>query len=341
MSEKYFRDIKSKTKLHHTSPVKISVAMCTYNGEKFLETQLQSIDNQLRKPDEIIICDDRSEDRTVQIINEFSARTNIPVLLKRNALNLGYAKNFEQAISKCSGEFIFLSDQDDIWHTNKTIEIIKIFEENMNLLVVAHDGKLIDAHGVWHGTTKMSQIVKGYGKKALSITGALCCVRKKALDLLLPFPAAAKSHDGWLSYVFSYFPEHLAFYDQCLQDIRRHSSNTSEWVVNSFHPITRLDAIRSQMSSKVASDYSDRVAMNRVLQERVNRLNDSCTKNYFRLHHEHNVRLIEELKAIEARQKIADHRSRYLRWVDAVILLVSGGYKFFNGYKSFLRDIAR
>ena len=108
--------------------MKISVAMCTYNGERYIAEQIRSILEQTQKPDEILICDDLSSDETRNILTKFAS--NNPVIkLFFNENNLGFVKNFEKAISLCSGEIVFLSDQDDVWKKNKIEEMIKIFHQ--------------------------------------------------------------------------------------------------------------------------------------------------------------------------------------------------------------------
>src|SRR5688500_9098173 len=96
--------------------VKISVAMCTYNGAQFLRTQLESIIAQSRAPDEIVVCDDCSTDETRALLKQFAAESLVPVSLHFNEQNLGSVRNFEQAIRMCNGNVIALSDQDDVWH---------------------------------------------------------------------------------------------------------------------------------------------------------------------------------------------------------------------------------
>jgi len=92
----------------------ISIALCTYNGEAYLSDQLASIVKQTQQPDELIACDDGSTDNTLQILDQFSGEAPFPVRVYLNQQRLGPTKNFEKAISLCSGDFIFLSDQDDV-----------------------------------------------------------------------------------------------------------------------------------------------------------------------------------------------------------------------------------
>jgi glycosyltransferase involved in cell wall biosynthesis len=124
--------------------MKVSVAMCTYNGAQFIEKQIKSIINQSVLVDEIVICDDRSTDDTTIIIREIALNTIVPIRLYINDSNLGCVRNFEKAISLCNGDLIFLSDQDDIW-MNKKVEIItQWFDNNPAKNVVFGDAILID-----------------------------------------------------------------------------------------------------------------------------------------------------------------------------------------------------
>ena len=110
--------------------MKTSVALCTYNGEKYIKYQLDSILNQTVPIDEIIICDDGSTDSTISILNSY--REQYPSIFKihTNENNLRSVKNFEKAISLCSNEFIFLSDQDDIWADHKVKIHLDFFKKH-------------------------------------------------------------------------------------------------------------------------------------------------------------------------------------------------------------------
>ena len=92
-----------------------SVAMCTYNGARFLGAQLASVAAQARAPDELVVCDDRSTDETARVVEEFAAAAPFRVRLHVNERNLGTTRNFERAVSLCEGDLIALSDQDDVW----------------------------------------------------------------------------------------------------------------------------------------------------------------------------------------------------------------------------------
>jgi glycosyltransferase involved in cell wall biosynthesis len=98
---------------------KISVAMCTYNGSRFIADRLTSMLAPQRLPDELVVCDDHSSDGTAEKLYTFKARAPFPVRVLVNGRNLGSTKNFEKAISLCEGDIIALSDQDDIWAVNR------------------------------------------------------------------------------------------------------------------------------------------------------------------------------------------------------------------------------
>jgi len=99
--------------------MKISVTICTYNGEKYLESQLESIVNQSRKPDQIVISDDNSKDSTWSIIMQWKQKYPLLIECYRQDKNLGLNKNFDFVLSKATGDYIAISDQDDIWYANK------------------------------------------------------------------------------------------------------------------------------------------------------------------------------------------------------------------------------
>jgi glycosyltransferase involved in cell wall biosynthesis len=101
--------------------MKVSIALCTYNGEQYICNQLNSILNQSFPVNEIIVCDDASTDATIQILEDYKARFPGVITIYKNSINKGTIRNFENAITLTRGEIIFLSDQDDIWNVNNII----------------------------------------------------------------------------------------------------------------------------------------------------------------------------------------------------------------------------
>jgi glycosyltransferase involved in cell wall biosynthesis len=180
----------------------VSIALCTYNGEAYLREQLESIVNQSYSQLELIAIDDCSTDNTLSILKEYEA--NYPFIqVFENPENLGYIRNFEKALRLCSGEFIALSDQDDIWDLHKIEKQIKAIG---NHLMIYHDSEFIDENGQLLNK-KMSDIMNLYrGDQPETflffncISGHSVFMKKALRDELLPFPNAY-FHDWWMGYV--------------------------------------------------------------------------------------------------------------------------------------------
>jgi len=125
---------------------KISIAMATYNGERFIRQQLDSFVRQTLLPSELIICDDGSTDSTVSIINNFVVLAPFPVVIVHNSVQLGYTANFLQAAQKCQGDLIAFSDQDDEWLPHKLARILQASRES-DAFLLAHAAEWVDEDG--------------------------------------------------------------------------------------------------------------------------------------------------------------------------------------------------
>jgi len=110
-----------------TSKPKLSVAMCTHNGQVHVHHQLSSIAAQSRLPDELVVCDDGSTDQTANIVERFSRDAPFQVRLHVNPHRMGTAQNFANAIRRCEGDLICLADQDDLWHEKKLEQFYQVF----------------------------------------------------------------------------------------------------------------------------------------------------------------------------------------------------------------------
>lgn len=135
----------------------ISVAMTTFNGEKYIEKQIESILNQSMSVDEIIVCDDGSSDKTVELLKKYDVK------IVENSENLGYKLNFKKAMELCNGDFIFLCDQDDVWKKDKVKEMIFIMESNKDIHVLSSSFEYIDGNGNLISTV----LKKGYSNNNL------------------------------------------------------------------------------------------------------------------------------------------------------------------------------
>lgn len=210
----------------------ISVALCTYNGERYIRKQIKSILNQTMKVDEIVVCDDGSTDNTLDIIERMKTGTSVDIRIYRNEKNLGPAKNFQQAINLCRGDIIFLSDQDDVWMPKKVATIIQYFELHPSTYVVFTDGYLTDGNSIigslWQcfGITPNAQkaIDDGFGIELFAYenraTGATMAVRGtfEPLKKITTYCHADIIHDGALAMMalnsnqLGYIPEKLINY---------------------------------------------------------------------------------------------------------------------------------
>lgn len=124
--------------------MKISVAMATFNGEKFLAEQLNSLSGQSRLPFELVACDDGSTDRTVDILRSFAETAPFPVRIFQNETNLGFADNFFKAAKLCSGDWISFCDQDDVWLPNKLSYAYAELKQNSKLALILQNAFICD-----------------------------------------------------------------------------------------------------------------------------------------------------------------------------------------------------
>ncbi|MCJ8327998.1 MAG: glycosyltransferase family 2 protein [Campylobacterales bacterium] len=207
----------------------VSIAMCTYNGERYLKEQLDSILNQSYKNIEIIICDDKSTDNTIEIIKNYLNKFD-NIKLFENKDNLGFVKNFEKVISLCKGEYISLCDQDDIWNLNK----IDIFLNNIddNLLIYT-DAKLINGQGKELNEFLLKgkkNCVKGKCNKSLlfdnCISGNTLMFKKDLLEHILPIPLNVDFHDKWIAFIASTYGS-IVYYDKALISYRRYDEQVT------------------------------------------------------------------------------------------------------------------
>ena len=220
------------------SGVKISVVVCTYNGERFLAEQLQSILDQTHPPDELIISDDGSIDSTLDIVAEFSFRDSGAKkpqwTVQSRKKPLGIAGNFASALTKAQGEFIALADQDDVWEPNRLERGLAGFRAGV--LLAHSDATLIDESGQPTGSLMSTlRLTSGERRSLLSgkaldallrrnlVTGATMMIRASLLQQALPIPEGWV-HDEWLGLVAA-VQGGVAFSEESLIRYRQHGSN--------------------------------------------------------------------------------------------------------------------
>jgi len=216
------------------SRLTISVAICTFNGRRFLDAQLESIAAQSRLPDEIVFCDDGSSDGTAEIIREFSRRTTVPTRLVINNKNIGSTKNFEQAIGLCRGSIVALADQDDVWYGQKLERIEESFARSSTLVAAFSDADLIDDESrplgsrLWSGLgfdrAKQDLFTQGQALRVLIrhpvVTGATMAFRRELFDFMVPIPTD-EFHDRWISFLLACQGRYTVISEPLMQ-YRRH-----------------------------------------------------------------------------------------------------------------------
>lgn len=208
----------------------MSIAMASYNGEAYLQEQLDSFVKQTRLPDEVVISDDGSTDGTVEILEAFQSSAPFEVRVLRNKNNLGYAGNFNRALYASRGDFVFLSDQDDWWHPKKIQIILQRADENRWASVIFNDARLADSNLRPSARTLLSD--KKSDKRLNPIQlGACIGLRREFIKFVLPIPKTSFGHDGWIAALSNMFGETLTE-PTVLQYWRRHDAATSALRLN-------------------------------------------------------------------------------------------------------------
>jgi glycosyltransferase involved in cell wall biosynthesis len=177
----------------------ISIAMATYNGEKFLRDQLSSLSRQSHLPDELVVTDDRSTDQTVQIMKEFQASAPFAVRVSINDRRLGYAENFLRAASQCKSDLVAFCDQDDVWLENKLERCIGEFD-SQSVYLVAHS--MLEADSGLKTIRQSPAIRKSFtvsqGNETPGLRWSLGCAevmrREVIQELLACWPADYEQH---------------------------------------------------------------------------------------------------------------------------------------------------
>ena len=198
--------------------MRTSIALCTWNGAAFLEQQLGSLAAQTRMPDELVICDDASGDGTLAIIEAFASHAPFPVRLHRNPTRLGTKRNFEQAMARCTGDLIFLCDQDDVWHPGKIASMSNAFERDGDLACALHgctadrrEGQPFE-HSLWDhigfALRERQRVRSGRAFDVLVehnvVTGATMAFRARWRESILPIGEAPDMlHDQWIALLLS------------------------------------------------------------------------------------------------------------------------------------------
>lgn len=243
---------------------KISIALATYNGERFLREQLDSIFTQSISDFELVICDDCSTDSTFQIISEYQKK-DARIKVFQNETNLGFKRNFEKILSLCKGEYIAFCDQDDIWTTDHLEVLLTNIGDND---CIGANSLIVDENGISQNKTyleyqfihRMQQNRDELFQHELYsnvIQGTACLFKASLLKKSLPIPENVKYHDYWLA-LNAGINNGCKYISTVVLNYRRHSGNAS-----SYQKFSLLKAIKDliDFSKDKENFYRERILL--------------------------------------------------------------------------------
>ncbi|MBU1822740.1 MAG: glycosyltransferase family 2 protein [Bacteroidetes bacterium] len=244
----------------------ISVALCTYNGEKYLPEQLESILSQTVPVNEIVVCDDGSNDATLAVLQKFASKAPFPIRVFQNEVNLGSTKNFEKCLSLCQGDYILLCDQDDRWRVDRVEKQIGYLREHPDTDAVFSNAIVIDGNSqptpatIW-GEIEFTELPQKRWKAGKAheilfggfvVTGATLALRRSCLARLMPFPVHVPKliHDAWIALVLS-LEKKIDFINEPLIFYRMHESQQVGFGAK-VEPVRLKDRLRRDRNEKLA-----------------------------------------------------------------------------------------
>jgi glycosyltransferase involved in cell wall biosynthesis len=218
--------------------MRISIALATYNGSAFVSELLDSLGRQTRLPDELVVCDDCSQDDTVEHVERFAAHVPFEVRVERNATNLTSTPNFEKALGLCTGDVVFFADQDDVWHPTKIEALSGALEASPDAGLAFCNGRVVDAdlrpmgHDLWtalgFGRAERARVRSGDAAAVFArhvvAAGTTLAFRASHRDLYLPFPGLRDCHDSWVAFLIASVSG-VRLVEEPLIDYRVHGGN--------------------------------------------------------------------------------------------------------------------
>lgn len=244
---------------------RISVALCTCNGERYLAEQLDSLLKQTHTPYELVVCDDASQDGSAAILKSFAAHAPFPVRIFLNPQRLGISANFEQAIRLCAGNVIALCDQDDIWLPNKLTMFAESFRRGMDWVCCDAEVSDSDTHSL--GYTLWKRVNFNRTERDLAresrffdvlikhfvVAGATLAFRSRARDRVLPIPHGWL-YDAWITMILAATGK-ASLEETPLQLYRQHGDNAL-----GAAPRSLLHEARVALALDKRSYYAEEVA---------------------------------------------------------------------------------
>ena len=318
--------------------MKISIALATFNGGAYLQAQLDSLARQTMWPDEVVVCDDGSLDSTRQVLKAFQAIAPFPVVIHHNEATLGCVRNFERALSLCSGDIIFLCDQDDVWSPGKIAEMTAILQQDSRLQVLICDMTIADERLEPTPRTQLQNVLASGFSADRYAYGCATAVRAPWLQFALPLTNTKIGHDVWLHHLARLLNVRRV-HPVPLQLYRRHGLNLSNSLTSSKSRLRLVTGLARYLVSDSTALLETELHVARSTQVRLDTHRSVIEALRLDADYRRAVELAAaETAALEAR--IAVLRSRGLqRLVLLHRLWSSGGYGHFRGWKSALKDL--
>jgi hypothetical protein len=318
--------------------MKVSVALASYNGARFIDEQLASLAAQTRLPDELVVCDDGSTDDTLAHVERFAAAAPFEVRIVRNQQNLGFSGNFQRVLALVGGDIVFICDQDDIWYPDKIDIALAALEADPSAALVVNDEHLMDAEGRRLDATFLGNVRKLGYPDSYHCAGCCTAMRRDYLDLALPLGAPI-NYDLWMSNLADFLGLKRVL-DAPLQLYRRHGDNSTVTVLAEeqaslwrlFRAYGLSDPRREwRIQIDALNAYRSRIEERPALAERLAG-RDGVTRAL--------ARIGEETDRLARRLALLD-KPRPAR-LPSILKLWSGGfYRNFSGGKSAIKDILR
>jgi glycosyltransferase involved in cell wall biosynthesis len=322
--------------------VKVSVAIAVYNGCKFIKEQVLSILEQSRRPDELIIVDDCSSDDSWQIIKELENQFPEIIHSTRNQSNIGYVGTFSIALSKTTGDLIFLSDQDDFWYSSKIEEVVKFSKSNPQYSVIQHDVDLVNESLEKSGFSFLGQIKSVNASIESAVLGCGMVIRKPFLQKCLPIPSDFTAHDIWINEFAEQF-DLKGILPLALISYRRHQANGSGHVLFSQKKLGPIDFKLNYYAEIFKRDKKSSLERRLIDRKLIQTRYVEFSKDpYFEFDSSFPKKLAQiqaEIDSLEMRYSIKKKRF-FQKVLGFSQLAISGGYKNSLGLKSYLRDLS-
>ncbi len=326
--------------------MRISVVLCTLNGELFIEEQLKSIARQTRIPDEVIILDDRSVDSTVEIAQSVCASSGLNSLLRINETRLGVEENFSCAMNQASGDVIFFCDQDDVWLPERVEKMIEPFQVDKEVSLVYSDGYIVGPQlepseytlFTWNprknlqdGDTRRvgDRLKQG---RAPGIKASSMAFASWVRDLAGPVPDGV-AHDSWIAF-FGYALGRVVAIDEPLHYYRRHDRTSGKSSTNKLIP-----GSKQLEKSHQVSMVTEKARLAQCIYARMCWLeHEMGEKRLFSARFKELKRASEEAaRTLKAREEIIGSSGWLNRILKGFIYLGKGDYIAIKGYRQKLR----